>query len=320
MALRAHLDPDITIGRRDLFPLPADIVAALKAAGVTTVNELIPYTEDDLLRLRGFEQEDLYVVIDALENLAKKLDTSPFWLCPSRGYGDFDDWVVREYRRRKSLQSIAARSGYKSPTPIVEVLERAGIARRKGTAQDRRPDAVTLKKMYLADKRTLESIAEQFGVANPTVGNWLRELGVELRHRGRHARREGVATRSFTLVSFGYLHLGDGPTPQADRVEDVRARLRDPAAARDILDLDGRDGRVQDVVLATEGAPELLDNLVEYAELPGAGPERIAIGCAGGKHRAPALVELLARKLRDRGHTVVVEHIHVHLDRVIHVT
>lgn len=89
-----------------------------------------------------------------------------------------------------------------------------------------------------------------------------------------------------TLTSFGFLHqptTTDGhPTPPtADRIEDVRERLRDPAAARDILDLDGRDPRVQTVVLATPRAPELLDNLTAYALLP-AGSRRIAIGCAGG--------------------------------------
>ena len=118
------------------------------------------------------------------------------------------------------------------------------------------------------------------------------------------------------LISFGYLHLNDGPAPKADRVEDVRDRLRDPAAARDILDLDGRNPRVQDIVLNTNGARELLANLADYAALP-AGPESIAIGCAGGKHRAASLVELLARQLRERGHVVEVEHRHVHLPRVL---
>ncbi|MFD8564680.1 hypothetical protein ACFV1N_46080 [Streptosporangium canum] len=118
------------------------------------------------------------------------------------------------------------------------------------------------------------------------------------------------------LISFGYLHLKGQATPQADRVEDVRKRLRDPAAAQHILDLDGLDPRVQDVVLATTGARELLDNLLAYAELP-AGPERIAIGCAGGKHRAVALTDLLGRRLRERGHQVVIEHLHVHLPRVL---
>ncbi|WP_309050587.1 hypothetical protein [Streptomyces sp.] len=88
------------------------------------------------------------------------------------------------------------------------------------------------------------------------------------------------------LISFGYLHLPTGPDgspvpPAADRIEDVRDRLRDPAAARDILDLDGLNPRVQDVVLNTPGARDLFANLADYAALP-AGPRRIAVGCAGG--------------------------------------
>ncbi|MDJ1645184.1 RapZ C-terminal domain-containing protein [Streptomyces pakalii] len=123
------------------------------------------------------------------------------------------------------------------------------------------------------------------------------------------------------LISFGYLHLPTGPVgspvpPAADRIEDVRDRLRDPAAARNILDLDGFHPRVQEVVLNTPGAREFLANFAAYATLP-AGPSRIAIGCAGGRHRAAGLTELLARELRDRGREVVVEHLHVHLPRVL---
>ncbi|MDX3523695.1 RNase adapter RapZ [Streptomyces scabiei] len=126
---------------------------------------------------------------------------------------------------------------------------------------------------------------------------------------------------TITLTSFGYLHLPTGPDgqpvpPAADRIEDVRDRLRDPAAARDILDLDGLHPRVQDVVLNTPGARELLGNLADYADLP-AGPRSIAIGCAGGKHRACGLTELLARALRDRGREVEIEHLHRHLPRVL---
>lgn len=116
-----------------------------------------------------------------------------------------------------------------------------------------------------------------------------------------------------TLISFGHLH---GDRPQADRVEDVRDRLRDPAAARDILDLDGLHPRVQEIVARTPGALALLDNLAAYATLP-AGPARIAIGCAGGRHRAAALVELLAARLRTEGVELTVEHRDVHRPRVI---
>jgi len=123
------------------------------------------------------------------------------------------------------------------------------------------------------------------------------------------------------LISFGYLHLPAGPDgspvpPSADRIEDVRDRLRDPAAARDILDLDGLHPRVQDVVLNTPGARGLIANLADYAGLP-ADPRRIAIGCARGRHRASGLTELLARELRQRGREVEVEHLHVHLPCVL---
>ncbi|WP_328983290.1 hypothetical protein OG258_42565 [Streptomyces mirabilis] len=37
----------------------------------------------------------------------------------------------------------------------------------------------------------------------------------------------------------------------------------------------------------------------------------------GGKHRASGLTELLARALRGRGRQVEVEHLHVHLPRVL---
>jgi RNase adaptor protein for sRNA GlmZ degradation len=121
---------------------------------------------------------------------------------------------------------------------------------------------------------------------------------------------------TLTLISFGYLHLADDVVPRADRVEDVRDRLRDPAVARNILDLDGRDARVQDVVLRTPGARELLSNLADYATLP-AGPRRIAVGCAGGRHRAASLVELLARQLRERGREVVIDHRHIDRPRVL---
>ena len=75
------------------------------------------------------------------------------------------------------------------------------------------------------------------------------------------------------LISFGYLYLHGAPPPEADRVEDVRARLSDPAAATGILDLDGRGPRVLDIVLNTPGTRELPRVLRQAADgnLVGAG-------------------------------------------------
>jgi RNase adaptor protein for sRNA GlmZ degradation len=77
-----------------------------------------------------------------------------------------------------------------------------------------------------------------------------------------------------------------------------------------------RHPRVQQIVLDTPGARELLNNLADYAGLP-AGPQAIAIGGAGGKHRAGALTELLGRELSERGYKVEVEHSHIHVPRVL---
>lgn len=117
------------------------------------------------------------------------------------------------------------------------------------------------------------------------------------------------------LISFGYLHCRNG-SPRADRTEDVRRRLRDPAHAAAILESDGLEREVQDVVLSTPGAPELVDSLVQYAESVAATgydrPLRLAVGSAGGKHRAPALIELTAAQFRRRGYTVEVKHLDIY--------
>ncbi|MBM7443239.1 hypothetical protein [Streptomyces sp. HB132] len=66
-----------------------------------------------------------------------------------------------------------------------------------------------------------------------------------------HRRHLRAPTHSIRLISSGYLHLPTGPDgfpipPAADRIEDVRDRLRDPVGARDILAPDGLNPRVQD--------------------------------------------------------------------------
>jgi RNase adaptor protein for sRNA GlmZ degradation len=131
-------------------------------------------------------------------------------------------------------------------------------------------------------------------------------------------RAKAPQVRRLRLTSFGYLHLrGDAAgrpvLPAADRIDDVRS-LHDPAVAPHLLDLDGTHPHVQAVVLATPGVPELLANLTAYALLPSA-PREIAIGCSGGKHRACALVEVLARRVRAGGRDVDVTHLHAALPR-----
>lgn len=119
-----------------------------------------------------------------------------------------------------------------------------------------------------------------------------------------------------TVISFGYLH---GPAPAADRVLDVRQILSDPARCRHlaVLDFDGRVEEVRQIVLATPRARELVLRLAASLALRPAGAQyRLAIGCAGGKHRSVALGEAVAATLHALGHTVHIDHLHAHLPRV----
>jgi UPF0042 nucleotide-binding protein len=119
------------------------------------------------------------------------------------------------------------------------------------------------------------------------------------------------------LISFGYLHAAP---PSADRIVDVRGRLRDPAGYHQILAMleqgpvDGRQPPVRDIVLRTPGADELLDELAAFVTADGVAS--VAVGCSQGHDRSVAVVELLAERARAAGRTVVVEHRHVDLPRV----
>jgi RNase adaptor protein for sRNA GlmZ degradation len=120
-----------------------------------------------------------------------------------------------------------------------------------------------------------------------------------------------------TLISFGYLH---GQPPTVDATFDVRRWLRDPAAAAagGILDLDGRDLAVQGIVCRTPGAVALIEHITDVVVDYPVGRECvIAVGCAGGRHRSVALVQLAAAQLMVWGYRVDVEHLHVHLPRVL---
>lgn len=112
-----------------------------------------------------------------------------------------------------------------------------------------------------------------------------------------------------TLISFGFLHVDH---PRADVVFDIRERLRDRAAAEAVLCFSGVDVEVQQVVRSTPGCVRLLHELADavHGLTPGR-PQRVAVGCGGGRHRAPAVCELLAQDLRGRGGDIAVEHRHL---------
>lgn len=114
-----------------------------------------------------------------------------------------------------------------------------------------------------------------------------------------------------TITSFGYLH---GEPPAAHVTLDLRRHFRDPHFNPDLKHLTARDQRVRKAVLSTAGILPLIDATAATAKAYCSGPSadkhqlHIAVGCAGGRHRAATVVvELHALLLLD-GYDVTVEH------------
>ncbi|MEU6621914.1 RNase adapter RapZ [Streptomyces litmocidini] len=118
------------------------------------------------------------------------------------------------------------------------------------------------------------------------------------------------------ITSFGHLH---GPRPDdAHIVLDLRFHFRDPHWNKDLRELTARDRRVIKAVRRTPGIRPLLTATVAQAQAYALGPSadqhtlHIAVGCAGGRHRAGVTAHLLARRLRRRGHQVTLHHRDLH--------
>ena len=120
-----------------------------------------------------------------------------------------------------------------------------------------------------------------------------------------------------TILSFGYLH---GEPPKADITVDLRELLADPAhrPEGDMLDMTGLDAAVSDFVFRTRGAGTLVDDLYRLVVgLAQVKPVRLALGCAGGRHRSTAIAQALCDAMTSGDVEAEVLHLHVHLPRVI---
>ncbi|MET9713330.1 RNase adapter RapZ [Nocardiopsis alba] len=112
------------------------------------------------------------------------------------------------------------------------------------------------------------------------------------------------------LISFGFLH--SAPPAEAHAVFDLREHFHDPHLAPDLRALTSSNPRVREHVLATPGIGALVDAITATALAMASGPARadvvIAIGCAGGRHRAPTVAREVAERLEE------VEGVDVQLD------
>lgn len=102
------------------------------------------------------------------------------------------------------------------------------------------------------------------------------------------------------ITSFGYLH---GGAPEAHVTLDLRCHFRDPHVRSELRELTAYDEPVRQAVMDTPGIRALIAaaaaSVRAYASGPSAGNTtvRVAVGCAGGRHRAPVVATAIAGHL-----------------------
>lgn len=122
---------------------------------------------------------------------------------------------------------------------------------------------------------------------------------------------DGTRPMTVTLQSFSYKR---GLPRGLDIVLDCRF-LRNPHWDRDLRAQDGRDGAVQEFVMADPRFADfmarvggLVDLLLPAAQAEGKAHLSIGFGCTGGQHRSVTVAETLARTLADSGWAVSKRH------------
>jgi UPF0042 nucleotide-binding protein len=102
-----------------------------------------------------------------------------------------------------------------------------------------------------------------------------------------------------SITTFGYLH---GAPPEGAHITlDLRKHFRDPHIRPHLRYLTARDQPVRTTVLDTPGIQPLISAtaaaVAAYLSGPSTGPVTVAVGCAGGRHRAAVVGAELACEL-----------------------
>jgi UPF0042 nucleotide-binding protein len=159
-----------------------------------------------------------------------------------------------------------------------------------------------------AERELLLDAREQADVLIDTTHLNVNQLRarVEEMFAGVDARRLKV-----TALSFGFKY---GLPPDADFVLDARF-LPNPYWVPELKELTGRDAEVSRYVLGQHGARNFVETYARLINTTAPGFERegkryltVAVGCTGGKHRSVAIVEELARRLREVRLSATAQH------------
>lgn len=188
------------------------------------------------------------------------------------------------------------------------------LVKRYSETRRRHPLAQRLQRKDIAREPTLlESIQAERELLAPLVGLGHNIDTSDLHPNTlRHWVREFVsAPRVHLTLAFESFAFKDGIPVAADLVFDVR-NLPNPFYDAALRPLTGLDAPVAAYLAAAAGVPSMIADIGGFIErwLPGYLADNrhyltVAVGCTGGQHRSPYVVEQLARRFDGRAHVVV---------------
>lgn len=209
---------------------------------------------------------------------------------------------------KNSLDAVH-KMGVKEKIIFLEATEEVLIRRYEET---RRPHPLgefgTLSESIKREKKALEPIREIADYIIDTSRIPPSQLKEVLQKLSLFKAKDTIV---FNLESFGYKF---GLPLDADLLFDVRF-LNNPFYEPELRHKNGLDKEVQDYVMgdiATKSFLDKVEDLIkflipQYTRL-GKYQITIAIGCTGGRHRSPAIVEVLKERLESEGYRVIVHH------------
>lgn len=270
---------------------PPLLITGLSGAGLSTA-------------ARVFEDRDWYVA----QNLPADLIVDFFSLCADAHSPVTKAAVVTDVRSRVfggNLASTVEILRDKELTPDVLFLDaqteilisRFDSVRRTHPLQGQDSLSVGIER----ERELLAPIKEAADVVIDTS-----ELSVhDLRRRIEESFGERVLAKPHvTIQSFGFKH---GSPRDSDITVDVRF-LPNPYWKQELRPFRGTDRPVSDYVLGQPEASEFIDNFIAMFDSMQAGYRHegknfvtVSIGCTGGHHRSVAVVEEIARRIRQRG-------------------
>ncbi|GAB4546029.1 MAG: RNase adapter RapZ [Thermodesulfovibrionia bacterium] len=225
--------------------------------------------------------------------------------------------IGADIRERKFLTNFpdiisSLRKNYKVEVLFLEAKDDVLIRRFKET---RRPhplgnkdikDALRKEARLLSGIRKIADRVIDTSSLNP---HQLRRL-ITMEYSGKRAKKMNI-----TLISFGYKY---GIPLESDLLFDVRF-LPNPNFIEELKRYSGRSKRIRDFLLKQRDTKQflnevnaMLDHLIPLYIQEGRSYLTIGIGCTGGRHRSPAIVEEVKNFLKQKGFDVSVVHRDLH--------